>query len=44
MILRVTTDLWTAAHAFEALLKPLTLLGIDDMGKFGANGSAVRLP
>ncbi|MND94386.1 hypothetical protein D3C80_866020 [compost metagenome] len=33
----------TAAHAFQALLEPLALLGIDDVGELGADGAAIRL-
>ena len=41
--LDVSGERWTPAHAFEALHKPVTLLGIDNMGKFRANGAAICL-
>ncbi|MCY1421492.1 hypothetical protein D9M71_371500 [compost metagenome] len=33
----------TATHAFQALLEPLALLGIDDVGELGTDGAAIRL-
>ena len=33
----------TAAHAFQALLEPAALLGIDDVGELGANGATICL-
>ena len=34
---------WAAAHAFEALFKPVALLGIDDVRELCANGAAICL-
>lgn len=41
--LHVSGKLRTAAHAFQALLEPAALLGIDDVGEFGANGATICL-
>ncbi len=41
--LHVGGKLRTAAHAFQALLEPAALLGIGDVGEFGANGATICL-
>ncbi len=41
--LHVSGKLRTAAHAFQALLEPAALLGIDDVGELGANGATICL-
>ncbi|MNQ97779.1 hypothetical protein D3C85_1134410 [compost metagenome] len=33
----------TATHALQALLEPAALLGVGDVGVFGANGAAICL-
>src|SRR5690606_28512727 len=33
----------TSAHAFQTLLEPAALFGIDDMGELGADGTAIGL-
>ena len=34
---------WAAAYAFEALFKPVALLGIDDVRELCADGAAICL-
>ncbi len=41
--LHVSGKLRTAAHAFQALLEPAALLGIDDVGELGADGATICL-
>jgi len=41
--LHVDRELRTAAHAFQTLLEPAALLGIDDVGELGANGATICL-
>ncbi len=41
--LHVGGEFRTATHAFQALLEPAALLGIDDVGELGANGATICL-
>ena len=34
---------WTATHAFQTLLEPAALLGIDNVGELGTDGAAICL-